>query len=136
MGEFDGLRAKLDDDKFIDILKRSGSLITTTNVEHEYATCWRCHEPVVFRATEQWFLKIEDLINKMLKFNEYVNWQPPYTSKNYNNWIENLKDNGVTRQRYWGCPMPIWECDKCKNLEVVGSTADLKKLKANNLSNS
>ncbi len=133
MGEFDGLRAKLDDDKFIDILKRSGSLITTTNVEHEYATCWRCHEPVVFRATEQWFLKIEDLINKMLKFNEYVNWQPPYTSKNYNNWIENLKDNGVTRQRYWGCPMPIWECDKCKNLEVVGSTADLKKLKANNI---
>jgi len=54
----------------------------------------------------------------MLKFNEYVNWQPPYTSKNYNNWIENLKDNGVTRQRYWGCPMPIWECEKCGHFLV------------------
>ena len=129
MGEFNGLKAKTDDDKFINILERNGSLIVKTPVEHEYATCWRCHNPVVFRGTEQWFLKIEDLINKILKFNENVKWQPKYTSKNYDLWIENLKDNGVTRQRYWGCPMPIWECENpdCKNIEVIGSSDELKK---------
>ncbi len=127
---FENLKAKRDDDKFADMLDRKGALIIKTPVEHEYATCWRCHDPIVFRATEQWFLKIEDLISKLLKFNEQVKWQPKFTSKNYNLWIKNLKDNGVTRQRYWGCPIPIWKCKGCNNIEVIGSLNDLKN-KAN-----
>ncbi|MBU0894278.1 MAG: isoleucine--tRNA ligase [Nanoarchaeota archaeon] len=126
---FKGLKAKKDDDKFIEMFERKGILITKNPIEHEYATCWRCRKPVVFRTTEQWFLKIEDLIPKLLKFNENVKWQPKFTSKNYDLWIKNLKDNGITRQRYWGCPVPIWMCDKdgCGNIEVIGSLDELKK---------
>ncbi len=126
MGEFDGLRAKKDDSKFIEFLEKSGSLIKETEVEHEYAHCWRCHNPVVFRATEQWFMKIEDMIPRLLGFNKKINWQPQFASKNYDLWIENLKDNGITRQRYWGCPVPIWACE-CDNTEVIGSLDELKK---------
>jgi len=126
MGEFSGLVAKKDDKKFVEALEKSGSLIAQTLVEHEYAHCWRCHKPVVFRATEQWFMKIEDLIPKLLKSNKSVGWQPEFTSKNYDLWIENLKDNGITRQRYWGCPVPVWECS-CGNIEVIGSREDIKK---------
>jgi len=126
MGEFSGLVAKKNDKDFVGALKDVESLIAETSVEHEYAHCWRCHKPVVFRATEQWFMKIEDLIPKLLKFNKNVKWQPKFTSKNYDLWIENLKDNGITRQRYWGCPVPIWKC-KCGNIEVVGSKDEIKK---------
>ena len=127
MGEFEGFRAKEDDKKFIEALKKEGSLITETEVEHEYAHCWRCHSPVVFRATEQWFLKIEDLLPKLLKFNQRVHWVPEFAKKNYDIWTENLKDNGLTRQRFWGAPMPIWECDRCDNREVIGTIDELKK---------
>jgi len=127
MKEFSGFRAKRDDKKIVEILKDSGSLIVETKVEHEYAHCWRCHEPIIYRATEQWFLKIEDLIPKLIGFNKEVEWQPKFASKNYDIWTENLKDNGITRQRYWGCPAPIWICDKCKNFEVIGSLEELKK---------
>ncbi|VVB78049.1 Isoleucine--tRNA ligase [uncultured archaeon] len=125
-GEFNGLRAKVDDKKFIEALDKSRALIIQTPVEHEYAHCWRCHKPVVFRATEQWFMKIEDLIPKILDFNKKVKWQPDFATKNYDLWIENLKDNGITRQRYWGCPAPIWICE-CGETEVIGSAEELKK---------
>ncbi|MBI5149082.1 isoleucine--tRNA ligase [Candidatus Pacearchaeota archaeon] len=126
MGELSGLRAKQDDKKIVELLKKSGSIITETQIEHEYAHCWRCHKPVIFRATEQWFLKIEDLISKLLDFNKKVKWQPKFASKNYDLWIENLKDNGLTRQRYWGCPIPIWQCS-CGNIEVIASAEEIKK---------
>jgi len=124
--EFAGLKAKVDDRRFIDALKKNGSLITETEVEHEYAHCWRCHKPVVFRSTEQWFMKIEDLIPKLLEFNKKVHWEPEFISKSYDRWMENLKDNGITRQRYWGCPAPIWQCS-CGETEVIGSADELKK---------
>ncbi|MBU0958409.1 MAG: isoleucine--tRNA ligase [Nanoarchaeota archaeon] len=124
---FEGMQAKVDDSKFIKLFEERGVLVAKTRVEHEYATCWRCHVPIVFRATEQWFLKIEDLIPKILNFNKKIKWQPGFTGKNFYIWVENLKDNGVTRQRYWGCPMPIWNCKNCGHTEVIGSVAELKK---------
>ncbi|MEK6844990.1 MAG: isoleucine--tRNA ligase, partial [Nanoarchaeota archaeon] len=127
MNSFSGFIAKKDDKKFIEELKQNKSLIIETPVSHEYAHCWRCHNPIVFRATEQWFMKIEDLIPKLLEFNKNVKWQPKFTSKNYDLWIENLKDNGITRQRYWGCPVPIWKCRNCDEIEVIGSAEELKK---------
>jgi len=126
MNIFTGLRAKDDDKKFIEKLKEKGSLIKEKKVEHEYPYCWRCHNPVVFRATEQWFMKIEDLIKRMLEFNKKVKWNPNFTSKNYDLWTKNLKDNGITRQRYWGCPLPIWQCE-CGEVEVIQDKQELKK---------
>ncbi len=118
MGKYSNFKAKDDDYKFIEEFKKNKSLIETTVVEHEYAHCWRCHKPVIFRATEQWFLKIEDLIQNMITFNKDVKWQPKFTSKAFDSWVEALKDNSITRQRFWGAPVPIWECNNCNNIEV------------------
>ncbi|MCK4521911.1 MAG: isoleucine--tRNA ligase, partial [Nanoarchaeota archaeon] len=133
MGKYSGFTAKKDDNKFIEEFKKKGCLIETAEVEHEYAHCWRCRNPVVFRATEQWFMKIEDLIPDMLKANEKVDWQPKFSKTAFDSWVGALRDNSITRQRFWGCPVPIWECEKCKNIIVIGSVKELKKHKANTI---
>jgi len=130
---FKGLIAKADDEKFIDMLDRKGVLIAKTQIEHEYAHCWRCHKPIVFRATEQWFLKVEDLIKKILDYNKKINWVPKTVQNSYESWITNLKDNGVTRQRFWGTPFPVWECESCNELEVIGSLEELNKKAINKI---
>jgi isoleucyl-tRNA synthetase len=126
LGEFSGFVAKVDDKKFVQALDEVGSLIKETPVEHEYAHCWRCHRPVVFRTTEQWFLKTEDLVKKILDYNKKIKWVPKTVKNSYEAWITNLKDNGITRQRFWGTPVPIWECD-CGEVIVIGSQDELKK---------
>ena len=125
-GKFNGWVAKKDDKKFIEYFKNNGCLITETEVEHEYAHCWRCHNPIVFRTTEQWFLKIEDLIPEILEYNKKIKWEPKSSKDSYESWISNLRDNGVTRQRFWGTPAPIWECS-CGYVEVIGSKDELKE---------
>jgi isoleucyl-tRNA synthetase len=126
---FNGMTAKKDDSKIVEILKKKGSLLAETEVEHEYPFCWRCHKPVIFRATEQWFLKIEDLIPFLLKENEKVHWVPKWGKEAYDSWTKSLRDNSITRQRFWGTPVPIWQCDnpKCGYVEVIGSVEELKK---------
>ena len=127
MGEFSGLNAKRDNEYFIEALKNRNALIATTEVEHDYPYCWRCHNPVIFRTTTQWFFKIEDLIPKFLSQSKKVNWIPKAFEDSYLKWIENLKDNIITRQRYWGTPMPLWQCDKCSEKIIIGSIEELKK---------
>lgn len=127
-GRFAGMIAKDNDNIFIDVLREKQALIETTYVEHEYAHCWRCKNPVVFRLTEQWFFKTEDLRERMLKFNDDVHWVPDSGKNAFDSWLKNLKDNGITRQRFWGTPVPIWICDnkKCNKYEVIGSIEELK----------
>ncbi|HIH39576.1 TPA: isoleucine--tRNA ligase [Candidatus Woesearchaeota archaeon] len=131
-GKFAGLRAKIDDKKFIEELDKLGVLIATVNVEHDYAHCWRCKNPIIFRTTKQWFLKIEDSIEKMRRQNERVHWVPSDAKEQYDLWIKNLRDNSITKQRFWGTPAPIWRCqnEKCSNYIVVASSEELKKLGA------
>ena len=127
LNDFNGMIAKKDDSKIVELLKKKGSLLAETEVEHEYPFCWRCHKQVIFRATEQWFLKIEGLIPFMLKENEKVEWVPKWAKEAFDSWTKSLRDNGITRQRYWGTPVPIWKCDSCNNIEVIGSEEELKK---------
>ncbi len=122
---FIGLIAKKDDKKFINELEKAGALIATTKVDHDYPTCWRCHNPVIFRTTKQWFFKIEDLREEMIKENAKVNWQP--RTQAFDSWTAHLKDNSITRQRYWGTPVPIWKCNECEEIEVIGSVKELKE---------
>ena len=129
MGKFSGWDAKADNKKFIGELDKKSSLLAIRPVEHEYADCWRCKNPVVFRATKQWFFKVEDLKEEMRKHNKNVSWIPDWAGSNwFDSWLDNLRDNGITRQRFWGTPLPIWKCDKCNDYVVVGSVKELKKL--------
>lgn len=128
MGKYTGWTAKDDDRKFIDELRKTGMLIEVTKVEHEYAHCWRCHRHVIYRTTEQWFLKTEDLKEKIKKANAQVLWVPSRGKQAFDDWIDSLRDNSITRQRYWGCPVPIWECSSCGKVTVIGSIAELKKV--------
>ncbi|MFH1802964.1 MAG: isoleucine--tRNA ligase [archaeon] len=129
VGKYNGMVAKKDDAKFIEIFREKGVLIATNEVEHEYPHSDRSKQPVVFRTTEQWFLRTEDLIKDLLRFNKEVHWEPKRSGESYARWAENLRDNGVTRQRYWGCPVPIWiNVEDEEDYMVVGSSEELEKL--------
>ena len=128
MGKFEGLTAKKDDKNFIEEFEKNGCLITTVQVEHDYGHCWRCKKPIIFRTTKQWFFKVEDMVPEMRELNKKIKWVPEWAGKaQFDSWLLNLRDNGITRQRYWGTPLPIWRCEKCQKTTIIGSVKELQE---------
>ncbi len=126
MGEFAGLVAKKDDKKFVAALEKRAALIAKTPVEHEYAHCQRCHNPIIFRTTKQWFFKVEDLKPKMIEINNHTNWVPKSGFNAFDSWLKNLRDNSITRQNFWGTPVPIWTC-ACGTVEIISTVKELEE---------
>ena len=133
-GPFTNWKAKLDDKKFIDAIEQSGSLLAKEAYSHEYPHGERSHQPVIFRTTKQWFFKVEDLRQKMLAANKNVYWNPQSGKNAFISWLENLRDNSITKQRYWGTPVPIWQADDGDYL-VLGSVEELEKLSKTKVKN-
>lgn len=110
-------------------LKENDKLFKKIKITHDYPHCWRCKQPLIYYAKPAWYIKTTEYKDKIIEANKKVNWYPEYVgTKRFNNWLENMVDWGISRNRYWGCPMPIWICEKCGNKHVIGSKTELQDM--------
>jgi len=129
MGIFAGRHTIKDNDTFTQDLKKKNAVVAETTTEHSYPHGQRSHKPVIFRTTKQWFFKVEDIKKEMIKQNNEVTWVPKAGYNAFNAWLENLRDNSISKQRYWGTPIPIWRnVENPDDYIVVGSVNELEEL--------
>ena len=108
-------------------LKESDKLFKKIKLVHDYPHCWRCKSPLIYYAKPAWYVETTAYKDKIIAANKKVNWYPDYIGeKRFANWLDNMVDWGISRNRYWGCPMPIWTCE-CGHKEVIGSLDELQE---------
>lgn len=111
-------------------LKENDKLFKKIKITHDYPHCWRCHSPLIYYSKPAWYIRTTEYKDKILEANKTVSWHPDYVgTKRFNNWLENMVDWGISRNRYWGCPMPIWICSSCGEKHVIGSIQELDDMK-------
>jgi len=129
VGTWQGRFAKDVDPEIIEDLKKRKILWKTEAYEHDYPFCWRCNSPLLYYATTSWFIKIKKIQDDLLKNNKEINWVPAHLREGrFGEWLKDIKDWAFSRQRFWGTPLPIWQCEKCKEKTVIGSLKELEKL--------
>ncbi|PIR73428.1 MAG: isoleucine--tRNA ligase [Candidatus Moranbacteria bacterium CG10_big_fil_rev_8_21_14_0_10_35_21] len=122
------------DELIIEDLKERGLLLKEELYEHEYPFCWRCDTPLIYYAKPSWFIQMSELSSDLGKNNENINWIPEYIKEGrFGEWLLGVKDWAISRERYWGTPLPIWECAKCGELKVIESISEMEKMSGQKL---
>ncbi len=129
---FAGLFVKKADPEVLKDLDARGLLFDAPKFEHSYPHCWRCSTPLIYYARESWFIKMTAVRDDLIRNNNTINWIPESIGKGrFGDWLENIQDWGISRNRYWGTPLNVWECEGCGNMESIGSREELKKMSGN-----
>lgn len=138
----EGIPVKKKDDKgkyktdqlIVEDLKKRNLLFKEELYEHEYPFCWRCDTPLIYYAKPSWFIRMSELCDELVKNNENINWIPENIKNGrFGEWLRDIKDWAISRERYWGTPLPIWECQRCGELKVVESIKELEELSGQKL---
>ncbi|MBX4211244.1 MAG: class I tRNA ligase family protein [Candidatus Yanofskybacteria bacterium] len=120
------VKARETEKLIIEHLQKNGNLLKEAEYEHDYPFCWRCDTPLLYYAKTSWFIKMSSVNKQLLENNEKVNWIPEHLKEGrFGQWLKEGKDWALSRERYWGTPLPIWKCVKCEALRAVGSVEEL-----------
>ena len=125
---WEGVFVKDADPLIIEHLKEKGKLFKVEEYEHDYPFCWRCKTPLLYYAKKSWFIAMQKVKNKLIQNNQKINWIPEHIKTGrFGEWLKDLKDWALSRERFWGTPLPVWICEKCQHQEIIGSRKDLLK---------
>ena len=129
--DWPGVFVKKADPLVLEALEKDGKLFAAPNFEHSYPHCWRCNTPLIYYARESWYIKMSAVKEDMIRNNNTINWIPESIGKGrFGDWLENLQDWAISRNRYWGTPLNIWQCE-CGHMHSIGSIEELKSMSDN-----